>query len=76
MRDLDEIYFQARELPPQARAAYLAQVCGDDRALRERVGQMLAISEEAEAFIADLPDLPPGGQRTGDNPIRPPRPNP
>jgi serine/threonine protein kinase len=56
MIDLDSIYFTARELPPEKRSAYLAEVCAKDDALRARVEQMLAVADEAEAFIADLPD--------------------
>ena len=56
MKDLDSIYFAARELPPADRPAYLARACGDDPALRTRLEQMLAVSAEAEAFVTDLPD--------------------
>jgi eukaryotic-like serine/threonine-protein kinase len=56
MKDLDSIYFAARELPPEDRVAYLANACGDDPALRTRLEQMLAVSTEAEAFVTDLPD--------------------
>src|SRR5258708_1574329 len=56
VKDLDFIYFAARELPPEGRRAYLTKVCGEDKALRARVEQMLAVASEAEAFIADLPD--------------------
>jgi WD40 repeat protein/serine/threonine protein kinase len=56
LKDLDSIYFAARELPPADRPAYLANACGDDPALRTRVEQMLAVSAEAEAFVTDLPD--------------------
>ena len=56
MNDLDSIYFTARGLPPDDRPPYLTKVCGGDQALRTRVEQMLAVADEAEAFIADLPD--------------------
>jgi pyruvate dehydrogenase E2 component (dihydrolipoamide acetyltransferase) len=56
MKDLDLIYCTARELPPEERPAYLTKDCGDDIELRTRVEQMLAVSDEAEAFIADLPE--------------------
>ena len=56
MKELDAIYFAARELSPENRPAYLAKACGGDSALRSRVEQMLAVAEEAEAFITDLPD--------------------
>src|SRR5258708_4380916 len=56
MKDLDSIYFAARELPPEDRPAYLSKVCAGDKSLRTRVEQMLAVADEAEAFITDLPD--------------------
>ena len=56
MKDLNVIYFTARGLSPEDRPAYLAEACQGDPSLRARVEQMLAVSEEAEAFIADVPD--------------------
>ena len=56
MKELDLIYATARELPPEERAAYLTRVCEGDQALRARVEQMLAVANEAEAFITDLPE--------------------
>jgi len=56
MKDLDSIYFAARELPPEDRPAYLSKVCAGDNSLRMRVEQMLAVADEAEAFITDLPE--------------------
>jgi eukaryotic-like serine/threonine-protein kinase len=56
LKDLDQIYFAARELPPEDRPAYLTEACGDDLALRTRVEQMLGVADEAEAFMADIPD--------------------
>jgi hypothetical protein len=62
VKDLDAIYFAARELPPKERPAYLEEACRGDGPLRARVEQMLALAEEAEAFIADPPDEKPGEQ--------------
>jgi serine/threonine protein kinase len=56
MKDVDLIYATARELPPEERPAYLTRVCEDDSELRKRVEQMLAIADEAEALITDLPE--------------------
>jgi len=56
LKNLDSIYFAARELPREARPAYLTKVCQGDQALRRRVEQMLAVTDEAEAFITDLGD--------------------
>src|SRR5262249_16255526 len=54
LKDLDLIYATARELPQEERPAYLTKACGGDHALRRRVEQMLAVADEAEAFITDL----------------------
>ncbi len=56
MRNRNLIYFAARELPPADRPAYLTTACEGDPGLRARVEQMLAVAEEAEAFITDSPD--------------------
>ena len=66
MKNLDAIYFTARELPSADRPAFLAQACAGDDELQQRVKQMLAVSAEAEAFIADLPD-DESEDRTSDN---------
>jgi hypothetical protein len=39
-RDLEAIFFAARQKPPQERAAFLDQVCGEDLVLRERAEQL------------------------------------
>ncbi len=70
MKDIDSIYFAARELEPAQRAAYLAKSCADDKALRRRVEQMLAVALEAEAFITDLPDADLEDQKPGHAPAR------
>ena len=56
MEDRNAIYFTARQLPPADRAAYLTKACEGDARLRARVEQMLAVADEAESFITDLPD--------------------
>ena len=63
LKDLDSIYFDARGLPPGDRPAYLTRVCGEDSGLRARVEQMLAVADEAEAFIIDLPDDQPEARK-------------
>jgi serine/threonine protein kinase len=63
LKNLDLIYFAARELSPGDRPAYLARVCGGDQTLRARVEQMLAVSDEAEAFITDFPDNQPEARK-------------
>ena len=56
MKDLKAIYFTARGLPPKRRPTFLDQACEGEPVLRARVEQMLAVSDEAEAFITDLPE--------------------
>ena len=73
MKDLDSIYFAARELPPEDRAAYLAKACDGDKALRTRVEQMLAVANEAEAFITDLPDAELEVRKPGGEPVKTPK---
>ena len=47
------IFSAARSLPPSQRAAYLAQACGGNAALRQRIEELLAAGEEAGAFLAN-----------------------
>src|SRR5881409_3510547 len=49
------IFTEARELPEDARAAYLAQVCGDDVALRPRVEALLDAHSELGDFMQKAP---------------------
>ena len=72
MKNLDAIYFAARELPSADRPDFLAQACAGDDELQKRVKQMLAVSAEAEAFITDLPD-DESEDRTSDNGSAKPR---
>ena len=46
------IFDAAIELPPERRAAYLREACGDDDALRQRVEALLRAHESAEMFMA------------------------
>jgi WD40 repeat protein/serine/threonine protein kinase len=66
LKNLDAIYFAARELPSADRPDFLAQACAGDDELQRRVKEMLAVSAEAEAFITDLPD-DDSEDRTSDN---------
>ncbi len=52
MNHLETVFFAALEIQsPEARTAYLAQVCGADAELRERVEQMLAIQSKVGSFM-------------------------
>ena len=50
-RKVDELFAAALERPTSERKAFLAQACGDDRALQREVEKMLSFSEQATEFI-------------------------
>ena len=69
-RPLEDIFETLTQLPAEARAAYLDDVCQDDAALRERMERWLASEERRERFMAEpgFPDNPDDdlvGQRIG-----------
>ncbi len=76
-RQVKEIFQQAVELDTGARAGYLASACADDAGLRGEVEMMLAVDEDASAFLEKSPvsslgeklmagrDQMPEGQRIG-----------
>jgi serine/threonine protein kinase len=45
------IFASARQLPPEDRAAYLDQACGDNHPLRRRIEALLNASEQSGAFL-------------------------
>src|SRR5262245_13626363 len=47
-----EIFTAAIELPPEQRAAFVAQQCGEDAALRASVESLLASHESASHFFS------------------------
>jgi serine/threonine protein kinase/Flp pilus assembly protein TadD len=49
--DLEAIFFEARQKPPQERGAYLDQVCGADALLRQRAEQFLSAQGEIGSFL-------------------------
>ena len=49
--DLEAIFFAAHRKPPEERAAYLNQVCGNDRALRRRIEQFLSAQADIGSFL-------------------------
>lgn len=55
-RQAGELYHAALERTPQERAAFLAEVCGGDEALRREVESLLAAHEQAGGFLATAPD--------------------
>ena len=70
MKDLDLIYVTARELSPEDRPAYLTKACEGDNGLRRRLEQMLAVADEAEAFITDLSDAESDEREPGGGTIK------
>jgi serine/threonine protein kinase/Flp pilus assembly protein TadD len=47
------VFGKALKLPPGERAAYLGQACGPDEGLRARLEALLAVHEEAGAFLKE-----------------------
>ena len=47
----EELFEQARALPPEDRAAFLDEACRDNAELRDRLTSLLARAEDAEAFF-------------------------
>jgi eukaryotic-like serine/threonine-protein kinase len=50
-RRLEEIFSAARDLPAQARTAFLRRACGGDAALRQQADSLLAAHEQAGQFL-------------------------
>jgi serine/threonine protein kinase len=54
------LFDAAMDLPPEQRAAYLDQACGDDAALRQRIESLLKASESQCEFLDSPRDLERG----------------
>src|SRR4051794_13259291 len=66
--DEEAIFQVARKIEsPEARAAYLDQVCGGDRGLRDRLEALLHVYEQEHGFL-ESPPLQPNGSPTADVP--------
>ncbi len=50
---IEELYHEARARPPADRAAFLAEACADDEAMRRNVESLLAESESDDGFLAE-----------------------
>ena len=50
-QQIEELCQQALQLKADERSAFLAEVCGDDPALRQQIESLLAHEEEAKDFI-------------------------
>jgi hypothetical protein len=54
--DDETIFHVARKIAePEARLAYLAHVCGEDRDLRDKVDALLAIYDQNRSFLESPP---------------------
>ncbi|HWY29934.1 MAG TPA: hypothetical protein VNX46_04225, partial [Candidatus Acidoferrum sp.] len=65
------VFSAARHLPVGERAAYLAEACAGDPALRRRVEELLKAGEEAGAFL----DQPAISAQPADDLVGPANPN-
>ena len=60
--DLRDVFDRAASLPPQDRAAFLAQACGENSALRQEVERLLAADAGAgSVFGTDSSDSATSG---------------
>src|SRR5690349_20771772 len=50
-REIEDIYHEAASRPPEAREAFLREVCGDDTDLQQRVHSLLAAGAAGGAFL-------------------------
>ena len=50
---IEELYHEARARPPADRAAFLAEACPDDEAMRRDVESLLDESESDDGFLAE-----------------------
>jgi serine/threonine protein kinase len=55
-----DLFLEALDRPPDARAAFLDEACGDDAALREEVESLLRYHEAPEAETDRHPVFAPG----------------
>jgi hypothetical protein len=60
--EIERVCHAALERPPESRAAFLAEACGDDDALRREVESLLAQLSRADSFI-ETPALEMDAQR-------------
>ncbi len=52
-RRIEDVFQRAMDLPEESRAAYLANVCGDDAALRREVESLLKAADEDSPLIEE-----------------------
>ncbi|HJU93566.1 MAG TPA: protein kinase [Pyrinomonadaceae bacterium] len=59
-QDLDRLFHSALERPPEERARFLAEACGSDEAVRQKVEALIAAHEQSGEFL-DAPALEVAG---------------
>src|SRR6516162_1636025 len=57
----ETIFFAAQALSPPERTDYVADACGDDRQLRQRVEALLRVHDAPEGFLPERGSTPPAG---------------
>jgi len=57
-QQVEQIYHAARERDPRERAAFLAQACASDDALRREVESLLAEDTGVHSFLETPSDVP------------------
>jgi serine/threonine protein kinase len=55
-RQIDRIFKEAVDQPPEQRSQFLDQACADDPSLREEVEALIASSDSAESFLESPPN--------------------
>ena len=50
-QDLDRLFHSALERPPEERARFLAEACGSDEAVRQKVEALIAAHEQSGEFL-------------------------
>lgn len=58
LRRVQELFEEALQRAPEQRAAFLAEACGDDTALRADVASLLQHQQDAPADFLKAPDVP------------------
>jgi eukaryotic-like serine/threonine-protein kinase len=67
---IGRLYQAALEREPSERAAFLAEVCGTEEALRREVASLLAAREQASSFIEQPPDDVAAGWQAAARPLQ------
>ena len=69
-QQIDTIFQGAVEREPHERASFLAQACGDDSHLREKIEALLRSHDGAGSFLASPASPPNGGEVRAPAPLQ------